>query len=119
VLNEASTRVKVMKEETLDLSRPPKDKFEKALHIYYDDLVETLIEALRRSISNAEKLPKSERPIPIVLAGGTAKPKGFKGLFEKTLRARGLPIEVSEVRMATDPLTATGKGALIAALYEK
>jgi hypothetical protein len=119
VLNEASTRVKVLKEESLDLSRPPKDKFEKALHIYYDDLVETLIEALRRSISNAEKLPKSERPIPIVLAGGTAKPKGFKGLFEKTLRARGLPIEVSEVRMATDPLTATGKGALIAALYEK
>jgi hypothetical protein len=119
VLNESSTRVKVMKEESLDLSRPPKDKFEKALHIYYDDLVETLIEALRRSISNAEKLPKSERPIPIVLAGGTAKPKGFKGLFEKTLRARGLPIEVSEVRMATDPLTATGKGALIAALYEK
>jgi hypothetical protein len=119
VLNESSTRVKVLKEETLDLSRPPKDKFEKALHIYYDDLVETLIEATRRAISSAEKLPKSERPIPIVLAGGTAKPKGFKGLFEKTLRARGLPIEISEVRMAADPLTATAKGSLIAALYEK
>jgi hypothetical protein len=119
VLNEASTRVKVLKEETLDLSRQPKDKFEKALHIYYEDLVETLIDALRRGISNAEKLPKTERPIPIVLSGGTAKPKGFKNLFEKTLRARGLPIEISEVRMATDPLTATAKGALIAALYEK
>jgi hypothetical protein len=119
VLNEASTRVKVLKEETLDLSRQPKDKFEKALHIYYEDLVETLIDALRRAISSAEKLPKTERPIPIVLSGGTAKPKGFKNLFEKTLRARGLPIEISEVRMATDPLTATAKGALIAALYEK
>ncbi len=119
VLNESPTRVKVLKEESLDLSRPPKDKFEKALHIYYEDLVETLIEALRRSISTADKLPKTERPIPIVLSGGTAKPKGFKTLFEKTLRARGLPIDVSEVRMAVDALTATAKGALIAALYEK
>jgi hypothetical protein len=119
VLNEASTRVKVLKEESLDLSRQPKDKFEKALHIYYEDLVETLIDALRRAISSAEKLPKTERPIPIVLSGGTSKPKGFKNLFEKTLRARGLPIEISEVRMAADPLTATAKGALIAALYEK
>jgi hypothetical protein len=119
VLNEASTRIRVLKEESLDLSRPPKDKFEKALHIYYEDLVETLIEALRRGISSAEKLPKTERPIPIVLSGGTAKPRGFKNLFEKTLRARGLPIDISEVRLATDPLTATAKGALIAALYEK
>jgi hypothetical protein len=119
VVNEAATRVRVIKEEGLDLSRGPKDKYEKALQIYYEDLVESLIEALRRSISSAEKLPKSDRPIPIVLAGGTAKPKGFKQLFEKTLKARGVPIEVSEVRMAADPLSATAKGALIAALYEK
>ena len=119
VVNEAATRVRVIKEEGLDLSRNPKDKYEKALQIYYEDLVESLIEALRRSISSAEKLPKSDRPIPIVLAGGTAKPKGFKQLFEKTLKARGVPIEVSEVRMAADPLSATAKGALIAALYEK
>jgi len=30
-----------------------------------------------------------------------------------------VPIDVSEVRMAADPLSATAKGALIAALYEK
>jgi len=39
--------------------------------------------------------------------------------FEKTLKMRGLPIEISEVRQASDPLSATAKGALIAALYEK
>jgi hypothetical protein len=119
VVNEAATRVRVIKEEGLDLLRTAKDKYEKALQIYYEDLVESLIEALRRAISGADKLPRSERPIPIVLAGGTSKPKGFKSLFEKTLKARGIPIEVSEVRMAADPLSATAKGALIAALYEK
>ena len=119
VLNEHSFRVKVLKEEGLDLSKAPKDKFEKALHIYYEDLVETLVEALRRSLSKAEKLPKTDRPLAIVLSGGTAKPKGFKELFERTLKTHALPIEISGVRMASDPQTATARGALIAAMYEK
>ena len=119
VLNEHAFRVKVLKEEGLDLSKAPKDKFEKALHIYYEDLVETLVDALRRSLSTAEKLPKTDKPLPIVIAGGTAKPKGFKDLFERTLKARSLPIEIAGIRMASDPLTATARGALIAAMYEK
>jgi hypothetical protein len=78
-----------------------------------------VVDALRKGISKAEKLPRTDRPLPIVLAGGTAKPRGFRELFERTLRARSLPIEVAEVRVATDPLTATARGALIAAMYEK
>lgn len=119
VVNEHATRVKVIKEEGLDLSRPPKDKFEKALHIYYEDLVESLVDALRRHLASAEKLPKTDRPIPIVLAGGTARPKGFREMFERSLRARSMPIDIASVRLAADPVTATARGALIAAEYEK
>jgi hypothetical protein len=119
VVNEPSTRVKVLKEEGLDLSRAGKDKLERALAIYYEDLVESLVEALRKALSKAEKLPKTDRALPIVLSGGTAKPRGFRELFEKTLRSKPFPIEVSEIRMARDPLTATARGALIAAMYEK
>jgi actin-related protein len=108
-----------MKEEGLDLSKPPNDKLEKALHIYYEDLVESLVDMLRRTIARAEKLPRTERALPIVVAGGTAKPKGFRDLFERTLRSRSFPIEVAEVRMASDPLTATARGAHIAAMFEK
>lgn len=118
-VGEHATRVKVTKEEGLDLSKSPKDKMEKALHIYYEDLVESLVDTLRRAISRAEKLPKTDRALPIVLAGGTAKPKGFRDLFERTLKARRFPVEVSEVRMASDPLTATARGAHIAAMFEK
>ncbi|MBC7929686.1 MAG: hypothetical protein H7Z38_03870, partial [Rubrivivax sp.] len=39
--------------------------------------------------------------------------------FETMLRAEGdFPIEISEVRMAKDPLTATARGCYIAALSE-
>ena len=55
----------------------------------------------------------------LVIAGGTAKPKGFKDLFERALKDTSMPIEIAGVRMAKDPLSATARGALIAALYEK
>jgi hypothetical protein len=119
VTDEHATRVKVIKEESLDLARPPRDKIEKALHIYYEDLVESLVESLRKALTKADKLPKTDRPLPIVLAGGAAKPRGFREMFERALASRKLPIEISGVRLASDPLTATARGALIAAMYER
>ncbi len=118
-IGEHATRVKVMKEEGLDLTKSPRDKLEKALHIYYEDVVETLVDTLRREISRAEKLPKTDQALPIVLSGGTAKPRGFRELFERTLRARKFPVEISEIRLASDPLTSTARGAHIAAMFEK
>jgi hypothetical protein len=120
VLGEAnSTKVRLEKEENLDLSRQPKDDLSRALHIYYEDMMQTLIERLRAEFRASSQLPKIDRPMPIVLAGGTAKPAGFLQKFESMLRAGGeFPIEVSDVRMAKDPLTATANGCYIAALSE-
>jgi hypothetical protein len=119
VVREPATRVKAIKEETLDLTRPGGDKIDKALHIYYDNLIESLVEELIRAVMRSQRLPRSEQPLPIVLAGGTAKPNGFRERFEKALRRRTLPFQVSDVRLASEPLTATARGALVAALAER
>ena len=119
VVNEPATRVKAIKEETLDLTREGGDKIDKALHIYYDKLIESLIEELGRAVQKTQKLPRNDQPMPIVLAGGTSKPNGFRERFEKALRRRSWPFQVGEVRMASDPLTATARGALVAALAER
>jgi actin-related protein len=119
VVHEPATRVKAIKEEGLDLTQSSGDKIDKALHIYYDKLIETLVAELYRAINESKKLPRVDKPLPIVLAGGTAKPKGFRDRFEEVLRRRPLPFDVSEVRMASDPLTATARGALVAALAER
>jgi hypothetical protein len=120
VLGEANcTKVRLEKEENLDLSRQPKDDLSRALHIYYEDMMQTLIERLRAEFRASSQLPKIDRPMPIVLAGGTAKPAGFLQKFESMLRSGGeFPIEISDVRMAKDPLTATANGCYIAALSE-
>jgi hypothetical protein len=114
-----STKVRLFKEEKLDLSRPPKDEMMSAFHIFYDDLMKTLIDRLRAEFSRSSQLPKLDRPMSVVLAGGTARPKGFLEKFEGMLRAESdFPIDISSVRMAKDPLTTTAHGCYIAALAE-
>jgi tRNA A37 threonylcarbamoyltransferase TsaD len=118
VLNETSTRVRLRKEDSLDLSRPPRDEITSALHIYYEDVLQTLINRLRDELEGSRHMPTIDRPIPIVLSGGTAKPAGFQQKFESMLKASNFPLQISDIRMAGDPLAATAIGCHIAALSE-
>jgi hypothetical protein len=118
VTAESVTRVRLQKEESLDMGRPPKDKIASALHIYYDEMMATLINKLSEEFENSNNIPRLDRPIPVVLSGGTAKPRGFLQKFEGLLNASGFSAPISEVRMASDPLTATARGCYIAALSE-
>jgi len=81
-------------------------------------VIQSLVRAMRDAFSNAAKLPKLKHPVPMVLSGGTAMPPGFQERFEKVLRSADFPIELSEIRTATDPLHSTAKGTLVATLCE-
>ena len=92
VVNEPSTRIKMIKEEKLDLTKPPADKLEKALHIYYEDLVESLVDSIRKAVARRRRSsPAPTAPLPIVIAGGAAKPRGFKELFETLDEVEAVP----------------------------
>jgi len=118
VTGETATRVKAIKEDGLDLSHKPRSKVGGALHIYYEDLIETVVGAIAEALSSAERMPKLERPLPVVLGGGSALPKGFAQRFARALEAKKLPVALGDVKLAREPLTATARGALLAALYE-
>ena len=117
-VGEPATKVKEIKEQTLDLSAAPKDRVSTALHIFYDELIHKLIESLQRVLSFSDQIPKIATPIPIVLSGGTAMPNGCREKFGTMLKNISLPVEISDVRLAEDPLTTTAKGALIMAMTE-
>jgi nucleoid DNA-binding protein len=118
VTGEVATRIRIIKEESLDLARTPENKFESALHIYYDDVILSLVESLRNALAEAKNMPGTEKPVPIVLSGGTAMPKGFLEKFQQAIERDKFPLAISEIRMARDPLTGTARGCLIAALYD-
>ena len=119
VTGESATRVKLAKQQSLDLSRSPKDKLEEALHIYYDDVIQTLVKSLNEALSKTYKESnKLDRAVPVVLAGGTSRPRGFREKVEKALTESDCPVDISEVRSSPHPMEATARGALMAAVYD-
>jgi hypothetical protein len=116
VTGELATRIRVQKESSFAVNGLSADLVQNALNVYYDDVILTLANALRSTISSTQRLPKLDQSVPIVLSGGTAIPKGFLKRFTTALRAEDFPIKISEIRVSEDPLHSTARGALMAAL---
>jgi hypothetical protein len=116
VTGDLSTRMRIQKEQSFRLNGFSADRVQNALTVYYQEMIANLVESLRKHISSAQRLPKLEQSIPLVLSGGTSMPKGFLDYFQTILHANELPVKLSEVRVSADPLHATARGALMAAL---
>ena len=113
---ERATRLRVQKENAFELNGMTSDRIQNALTVYYDDMISDLAESLRENFSSNGRLPKLDQRIPLVLSGGTAMPHGFLERFEKALRTRELPFQLSDIRLSSDPLYSTARGATMAAL---
>jgi hypothetical protein len=118
-VGEQINRVRVIKEESLSLIAEPKNRVERALHIYYQEVITSLITNLKEELEETKHMPKISKAIPIVLSGGTAMPDGFRDKFNDILRDSHFPISISEVRLAEEPLYATARGAYLAACEMK
>jgi hypothetical protein len=116
VTGELATRLRVQKEKSFHLDGLSGDRVQNALTVYYLDMITTLADALRSRISSSQRLPKLEHSVPLVVSGGTAIPAGFAEKFTAALRTSDFPVGLSEVRVSADPLNATARGALMAAL---
>ncbi len=118
VTGELTTRVRLAKEEKFYFNGTFNDKLQQVLTVYYDDMIKAITESLHDVFSQARNIPKIGRAIPLVLAGGSAMPRGFQERFEKALRQTEFPLALSEIRLAESPLHTTARGALIAALAD-
>lgn len=118
-VGEKATTIKSIKENSFCLNKPPKNRVETALEIYYLELIQNLLQSLQEVLEKTDKIPKINTAIPIALSGGTVLPRGFQDLFERTLGEFDLPINISEVRISADPLNTTAKGAMVMALSEE
>ncbi|MGO4882639.1 MAG: hypothetical protein ACLP59_17750 [Bryobacteraceae bacterium] len=116
VTGDRANRLRLAKERGFQLNGLGGDRVHNALTVYYHEMIAHLIEALRARIASAQKLPKLEHAVPLVLSGGTAMPKGFLEQFTAALRAGEFPLKLSDIRVSDDPLHSTARGALMAAL---
>jgi len=117
-VGEPATKIKSIKESNFSLSSAPKGRIDTALNIFYEDLITKLMTSLERVLSSSDQMPMISKPIPIVLSGGTSMPEGCINKFEKILSKYKLPIKISEVRLAEDPLNSASRGTLMMAVSE-
>ena len=119
VTGELANRVRIAKEDSFHFNGFHSDKLLQVLGVYYDEMIQSLVQGIKQAFSNSRNLPKQKRPLPVVLSGGTALPEGFRDRFERIFKEANLPIPISEIRMAADPLHTSAKGALVAALADQ
>lgn len=118
VTGELANRVRLVKEDGFSLNGHYSEKIHQALSVYYDDMMQSVVNGLKEAFEASRNVPKLGKKIPLVLSGGSALPAGFRDRFEKLIQEASLPVQFSEIRLASDPLYATAKGALIAALAD-
>jgi hypothetical protein len=87
-----------------------------AVSSYYVRLIDYTAQHLISRLSNSGDLPKFQGPIPVVVSGGTSRAGGFVEAFRKRLATSDFPLEISEVRHASDPLRAVARGCLLASV---
>jgi hypothetical protein len=90
---------------------------EGALSIYYDNLLDYVIENIIREVDEGDV--EEGLDVPVVVTGGTSSPDGFEELFAQRLDEADLPFSISGVRRADNPMYSVAQGALVAARSEE
>ena len=112
-------RMCALKEGGIDLM-DPKNREEEALVLYYKALIEHALDQVSARFESIRSQFALNKPIPIVVSGGTSRAGSFLEFFNKVWakKKKRFPIEVSEVRQASDPLNAVALGMLVQSLQE-
>jgi len=110
-----SSQMCAVKEKGIDLMNL-KNREQQAIGIYYKHLIKYafhhFIQNFRKLQGNIE-LPKE---IPCIVGGGTSLAGNFISLVKQAINEeKGFPFPLSEVKLASDPLSSIAKGLLIMA----
>ena len=93
----------------------PNTNLEKAIYINYQILIENVARGIAEGFRQNEQKARADKPMPIVMAGGTSMPEGFLDMFKNIFSTQKMPFEIGEVKRTAEPLYAIAEGCLIAA----
>ena len=113
---EVTSRITALKEDTKTRLDPEStDRRLAALYAYYQEVVSYTLQNIKDKLESGDNMPSFKKPIPMVIAGGTAMVPGFIDLFEKVFYQTVFPVEISEIRLVKDPLYSVARGCLVMA----
>lgn len=114
-----ASRMCSIKEKGVDLAAP-KTRDEEAIVLYIRNLIQYVLKHTASQFKKMQSGLDLPEPIPFVISGGTSRAGGFLQVFTEEFEAmrKGFPIEISEIRLAKDPMTAVAEGLLVLATEE-
>lgn len=99
----------------VNLSTSPTNLIERAIQTQYKIMMEKTINGIKKGLNEAGKRARSDKPVDVVIAGGTSIPVGFDVLFRDIIKQTELPIRIGNIVRPNDPLFSVSRGCLIAA----
>jgi hypothetical protein len=106
-----------VKEGGMDLLSP-KGRVQEAIAVYTRNFVNYTVQTMLQKMSAADHMPTFARSIHLVCAGGTSMMRGFIDVFREEFDKIDFPINVTNIRLAANPLRAVAAGCLQAAIEE-
>lgn len=113
-----AAKMTAVKEKGVDLIHPS-GRDQEAISFYYKNLIEYALKQVAEKFKEIDGKFLINRPIPIVVSGGTSRAGGFLDLFKQVFDGfDSFPFEISEIRAASDPMNAVALGMMIQAAQE-
>lgn len=114
-----SAKICSIKESGIDIMNP-RNREEEAISLYVSTLIDYTIDSITRQFVKVKGELLVPKPIPIVVSGGTSLAGGFLKKFQERfeIHRATFPVQISEVRAASDPLQAVAAGLLIYSTME-
>ena len=88
-----------------------------AVKTYYEAMIRYVMANIETQFKS-KSMPDFPAEVPIVGGGGTSMVKGFIEVFNKQFTQKSFPINISEIKLVDEPLTAVSRGCLIDATLE-
>lgn len=119
-MGSTASRMCAVKENGVNLQTPG-SREEEAIALYVRALIKYCLENIANQFRQHQSNIVLPDPIPFVLSGGTTRAGGFLEVFREefdAIKKRGFPIPITEIRLASDPMTAVAEGLLVLASEE-
>lgn len=117
MMGAVSNRITAIKEKpdfdlvNFNIGDKKERRIREALSYYYQDLINYTANNITKELSKITTQFPSR--VPVIISGGTSKPSGFLDMMKQELNNYEFPFDISEVKYATNPLTAVAEGCLV------
>ena len=106
----------INKEKTkISFNKEPENMVQRAIRMQYEIMIQKTVTEIKKGLEQAGNKARTDNPIDVVVAGGTASPEGFEKLFADILTSSGVSIKIGDVIKPKEPLYSVARGCLLAA----